>query len=572
MLKSTVYPPNQNLYLSKYIDRFDGIHHTADTRAKQEPKQMETRQQPTKSSSPPVAPDTSESNTTWFTGRATGSSQQPAARWAIHIATPKGNHQNLKFFLNWFAQRTEGVDRMHAFQLKTPTPEFIIPFLTETDLTVAVELGKGLIAGDPSIQINVQPEVLSTIPLVHPPRNEQYEPKIMHTTETTIFVRNIRSNQFECLGDIFGFYGQVNKITKTSGRTALINFCSPEDTSKALTSKVPSPHENLSLTKYIENQKKSLNQKNRASPFKSRVSDPETARMETAEASKLDIVHTESTDTEMEEIQEQEGASGMSNFNPEVKDEGVGGMESVNASSPTTQDRPTTSQLYIHSKYSQTHDRCWTIDTAFLDKKLAIVGLVCAPVDGQGNCGYNAIIKSGSLSPGFNNLKDETLDFLLTNEINIRLHFHGYGGTPLAEMDTLINRLKVSLTTPGIYTDNHCLQLVAWQLQQDICIHDVYDFHELVIQGKLPWQAETVPVLGPPIHIAYRRHATFSYYDQDYKPIGKLEGHYWGIILLQENLSTEIIRNHNYFQTLVDLTLDTCEISGNNQKSALHRL
>ena len=44
---------------------------------------------------------------------------------------------------------------MRAFKLPTPTPEFIIPFLTETDLTVAVEQGKGLMDGDPSIQINV---------------------------------------------------------------------------------------------------------------------------------------------------------------------------------------------------------------------------------------------------------------------------------------------------------------------------------------------------------------------------------------------------------------------------------
>ena len=463
---------------------------------------------------------------------------------------------------------------MHAFKLPTPTPEFIIPFLTETDLTVAVEQGKGLMEGDPSIQINVLPEATSTISPIRPPHNEQYEPKIIHTKETTIFVRNIRSNQFKCLGDIFGLYGQVNKITKTSDRTALINFGSPADTRKALTSKVPPPHENLSLTTYIEQQMRNSNQKNRAPPSKANVSEPdsEILREETAATRKSDPAYSESTDTAMKGAQEQEGESGISTLNSEVKEEGVGGMESVNTSSPTTQSRPTTSQLYIQSKYSQTHDKCWTLDTAFLDKQLAIVGLVCAPVEGNGNCGYNAIITSGSLSTGFKNLKDDTLTFLLTNEINIRLYFHGYGGTPLAKMDTLINRIKANLTTPGIYTDNHCLQLVAWQLRQDICIHDVYDFHELVIQGKLPWQTEIVSVLGPPIHIAYRRHAMFSYYDQDYKPIGKLEGHYWGIILLQDNANTEHIRNQNYFQTLVDLTLDTCETVGNNQKSALHRL
>jgi hypothetical protein len=98
----------------------------------------------------------------------------------------------------------------------------------------------------------------------------------------------------------------------------------------------------------------------------------------------------------------------------------------------------------------------------------------------------------------------------------------------------------------------------------------VYDFHELVIHDNIPWTSETE--LGCPIHIAYRRHWIFSYFDKDYKPIGKLEGHYWGIVLLQQNNSTQAVQNEKYFEPLIHLTLDNIGMLGKNQKSALHRL
>jgi hypothetical protein len=52
-------------------------------------------------------------------------------------------------------------------------------------------------------------------------------------------------------------------------------------------------------------------------------------------------------------------------------------MENSIFNSPAsgTQTRPNPSQWYIQSKYSQTNDKCWTIDTAFLDKKLGKVYL-----------------------------------------------------------------------------------------------------------------------------------------------------------------------------------------------------
>jgi hypothetical protein len=142
----------------------------------------------------------------------------------------------------------EGTDQIHAIQLQTPSPEFFIPFLKETDLVKAVELENDLMAGDPYIQIKVW-----TPPTAQAEQKEHYEPSITHTAQTTIFVWNIRPSQFDSLKEIFSVFGPINKVTKTSGHTALIMFCKPEDMSKALSATVSRPHANFSLTMFIEN-------------------------------------------------------------------------------------------------------------------------------------------------------------------------------------------------------------------------------------------------------------------------------------------------------------------------------
>jgi hypothetical protein len=584
-----VHHPYQNLALSKYIDRDDRKEYTivpprraAGTRHKLESEQIQ--QDPKVGEDPPgnqaeggAPPALSDTITETCSRVTTGSSQPTKVQWAIHLTTKTGSYQTLKFFLKWFESRMKGADRVNAVQLQTPSPEFIIPFLKETDLAKAVELGKDLMAGDPSIQIKVWTPATAQLQ-----QQQQYEPNITHTAQTTIFVRNIRTNQFDSLKEIFSDFGQINKVTKTSERTALINFCKPEDMSKALSSTASRPHANLSWTRYKENNDRNQNMRAQNSKFpvptlsstRTGTNADATNTLRVAADSKSNPTFQDLRLSASSKIQDKDDKGGINvskSGNEEQRKDGEGGMDNSISNSPAsgTQTRSNPSQWYIQSKYSQTNDKCWTIDTAFLDKKLALVGLVCAPVQGDGNCGYNAIIKSGDLSRDFISLKLETLNFLQANELNVRLYFHGYGGTSLGEMDDLINSIRASLQTPGNYTDNHCLQLVAWTLQRDICVHDVYDFHELVIHCKLPWTSETA--VGRPIHIAYRRHAIFSYFNKDYKPIGKLEGHYWGMVLIQQNTSTPPVQNDNYFRPLIHLTLDNPEL-GNNQKSVLHRL
>jgi hypothetical protein len=93
------------------------------------------------------------------------------------------------------------------------------------------------------------------------------------------------------------------------------------------------------------------------------------------------------------------------------------------------------------------------------------------------------------------------------------------------------------------------------------------------LNGCPPWQDGPTSPGGPPIHIAYRRDRIFSYYDMEYKPKGKLTGHYWGIVRLCD--VTALAHAHaplltqNYFQPLADST-NTMEL-GNYWKSGPHR-
>ena len=258
VLNGKVYPPNQNLELSKYIERDDQKEYTvvpprraAGTRDRSEqvPQDPREGEDPPRTQAKGGAPLALPDTVTEARSRATtGSSQPTTVQWAIHLKAKKEGYQTLNFFLKWFEGRMEGTDRIHAIQLQTPSPEFIIPFLKETDLVKAVELGNDLMAGDPSIQIKVW-----TPPTAQAQRKEHYEPNITHTAQTTIVVRNIRTSQFGSLKEIFSIFGPINKVTKTSGHTALINFYKPEDMGKALSATVSRPHANLSLTTFVEN-------------------------------------------------------------------------------------------------------------------------------------------------------------------------------------------------------------------------------------------------------------------------------------------------------------------------------
>jgi hypothetical protein len=116
-------------------------------------------------------------------------------------------------------------------------------------------------------------------------------------------------------------------------------------------------------------------------------------------------------------------------------------------------------------------------------------------------------------------------------------------------MDVFMQRIQHDLTTDGKYADNYTLQLVAWTLQRTIVIYDTFDFHQIELRGQHPWSTDNLASIAQPIYIAYRQHRMFSLYDAEYNPLGKLEGHYWAIVSLQQQPAIAV-PTRNYFQPL----------------------
>ena len=119
-------------------------------------------------------------------------------------------------------------------------------------------------------------------------------------------------------------------------------------------------------------------------------------------------------------------------------------------------------------------------------------------------------------------------------------------------MDTFMHRIEHYLTTAGVYANHHTLQFVAWNLERTIVIHDIFDSHKIELMGHRPWSDVTAASMTTPIHIAYRRHRTFSKYNSEYKAVGKVEGHYWAVIQLQPH-PVQALPTHNSFQPLLDI-------------------
>jgi len=344
--------------------------------------------------------------------------------------------------------------------------------------------------------------------------------------------------------EIFSTLGPVSKVTSTSYRTAIVEFENTDAAKKALQDKLPSPNQNLQCSKYI-------------AIAKQRKQHPPT----------LDAPHRAAA---MPAQDPPDAAIGNTHERTQFPAEdnaqrpGGGGMDAVLPSEQSL----TTTQLFIQSHWNKNADNTWTQDTKQLDEQIKTAGLVCAQVNSRGDCGYEAIIKAGVLTGNFRALKNETLQFVRTNERSIRRQFHRAGGIT-ENMDVFMQRIQHDLTTDGKYADNYTLQLVAWNLERKIVIYDTFDFHQIELSGQRPWSTANSASIAHPIYIAYRQHRKFSLYDAEYNPLGKLEGHYWAIIPLQQQPEITV-PTHNFFQPL-DSSADH-PTRGNGRKSAPSRL
>jgi hypothetical protein len=230
-------------------------------------------------------------------------------------------------------------------------------------------------------------------------------------------------------------------------------------------------------------------------------------------------------------------------------------MDAVRPSTQLPTQGQSTSQSFIRSHYNQNADGNWTLDTTFLDKTLEGEGLVCSSVNSRGDCGYEAIVKAGKYQGDFRTLKTKTLAFVRSNNTAIRLQFQNAGGVT-QNMENVMTQIQQSLLTDGEYANQNTLQLIAWMLNRNIVIHDIFDFHKINLIGRSPWSIDTTASTEPQIHIAYRRHQVFSLYDAEYKALGKLEGNYsisdHHHIINLRSPSQPALPNQNYFQPLAN--------------------
>ena len=472
-------------------------------------------------------------------------------QWALQIQVSDNTSYPLKYFLTAFGDSeklgldTTGIRTIPSHLENDFTRQYILPFTSAENLEKAMKAGQLLSDGDQNITIQVwnPPEATQPVPQVS-------RSPVAKTTEvhgaTSIFVKNVfNKNQMDRLQQIFSSVGPVSQVTPTSYRTAIVEFENADAAKKAFQDKLPSPNHNLQCSKYIVIAK----QRNKQHPPMLDVP-PRVAATPAQDPPNASIGNTH---------EHTQFAAEDNTLRP-----GGGGMDAVLCSAQPL----TITQLFIQSHWNKQADNTWTQDTKQLDEQLKTEDLVCAQVNSRGDCGYEAIIKAGFLAENFRALKKATLHLVRTNERSIRRQFHSAGGIT-ENMDAFMQRIQDDLTTDGKYADNHTLQLVAWNLERTIVIHDTFDFHQIELSGQRPWSTASPASTAHPIHIAYRQHKMFSLYDAEYKSLGKLEGHYWAIIPLQQQPAIAV-PTHNYFQPLDNL-VDHPTL-GNGRESAPPRL
>ena len=234
----------------------------------------------------------------------------------------------------------------------------------------------------------------------------------------------------------------------------------------------------------------------------------------------------------------------------------------------------------IEENWTKTDSDTWILGTKKLDRKLQPRGLRTVPVQADGNCAYHAIIASSGLQLEYTKLKSDTDRFLTTNESNIIAAFNVHNSP---NKDAFIAKLHQKLQRQGAYTNQYLLQLVAWHINKDIEIHDVLDNHVITLQGQRPWDLTSNPeARNETICIAYRRHQQHWSYDNDFAPLAKLDGHYWGIVELTTSTNQhrhqhqQPLSTFNSFAPLANNDVDMQDstspnTSGNNKASASPR-
>ena len=500
--------------------------------------------------------------------------------WAIEITS---RDHDLQFFRNWFLQKKCGT--LQEFCERLPQNRFFIPFASSSQLDQAIQFSKELVESDPSI--SVQRWIPTDI------REEFHAARSTMRVDDSraIFIRGLQRADRENLRTIFQQCGAIERIIPTSERTAIMEFRTTT-AHTALLFPIPSTHQHLRTEAYHNCRQ------TRGTGFHSqRVQSPHS-RPETQKRARRDrSAPRESTDqvTGSESASRNSGREDanrqqeMEQFNqpqysPMDHEDGHGGggqdtvLHSQHNEEPLLTSPRNVNPAQIEENWTKTDSDTWILGTKKLDRKLQPKGLRTIPVQADGNCAYHAIIASSGLRIDYTKLKSDTDHFLTTNESNILAALNVHNSP---NEDAFVAKLHQKLRSQGAYTNQYLLQLVAWHINKDIEIHDVLDDHVITLQGQRPWNSTSnSETQNGTICIAYRRHQQHWSYDNNFSPLAKLDGHYWGIVALSTNShrrrQQQPLSTFNSFSPLASNDVDMQDAtsqntSGNNTASASPR-
>ena len=169
----------------------------------------------------------------------------------------------------------------------------------------------------------------------------------------------------------------------------------------------------------------------------------------------------------------------------------------------------------------------YVLGTKKLDRHLRPLGKRCGRSVADGNCCWDSVRQAGKLhGQSHRSLRERTALFFAANEdaITSLLYYGSVEGTEAWQ-----RQMRTHLVTDGTFIDHEQLQILAWTLQRDVHIYDVFTpGNPTITSGQRSWDPHA-QLQGPPIEVAYRPHNIYWIYSEQLKPIALSQGHYWPI-------------------------------------------
>jgi hypothetical protein len=323
-----------------------------------------------------------------------------------------------------------------------------------------------------------------------------------------VFVSNISEELRRNLPKAFAHIGPVERIIPTSNRSAVVVFPEQRMARNALFHDMPTPFQALRVTEARDYQ-------------------PRGFRTWRGGAQTVTASNLSSQDRTRDQLK------GFRTWR--------GGAQTVTASNLSSQDRtrdvssqrtdtrgrrsgPLITPETIKSDWDCSGRGMYVLGTKRLDRHLASLSppLICQNVPADGNCGWWAAIRAGNLHFQHpQELKSYVLEFWKLNRAHI------LNAVCVHNVDSWTAQLESNLKTNGAFIDQPSWQILAWMLERDIVIWDVFRCTRTIVEGTRPWaiNGSTQPIL-----VAHRDDEKYWTYNAQFAKQQKSAGHFWGIL------------------------------------------